>query len=104
MTQRRWKADVTYNVSGIDLRISQGSKGDDDLRLDARVAGRWRAVDMELVFFLIDFFTENEKAIERSYWKENGDRYFVAQCLDAWRSGWRVPADRLRRFQGRRAS
>lgn len=94
-----------YTVSGIDLRISQGAKAPDDLRCDARIGGRWIPLKMELVFFLVDFFSENEQALaaHRSWWRQNGDRYFLSKCIDAVRRGWRAVAAEIEEQRARRA-
>jgi len=54
---------------------------------------------MELAFALIDFFAENEDHLrgQRSYWKQNGQRYFISACINAVRHGWRGESARLER-------
>lgn len=93
-------------VSGIDLRIVQGSKAPDDLRLDAHINGEWVPLRMELAFFLVDFFAENEQALKahRSFWKENGDAYFMKHVIQAWKEGWKVPAMAVRNQRARRGA
>lgn len=97
---------MTYHVSGIDLRISQGTKAPDDLRVEARLAGRWVPLKMELAFFLVDFFAENERHLQpfRPHWRQNGDRYFLSKCIEAYKRGWRVVADELDNYRNRRGA
>lgn len=87
-------------ISGLEFRIVRGKKTDNDLRLEVLANGWWRPVDMELAFMLVDFFTENEAHIQRSYWRWNGDSWFVKELASAWKQGWKVPAAKLRREQG----
>lgn len=96
---RRWRANERYHVSGVDLRISRGKKAPDDLRVDVWDGDTWIPVGMDLVFFLVDFFAENEDYLRnyRSHWKQNGQRYFLSQCISAVRNGWRVPSALIRR-------
>lgn len=96
---RRFRAGDRLRASDVEFRIMRGDKAKDDLRLDAWLDGRWRPVDMELAFLLVDFFTENEDAIRRSYWRWNGDSYFMKEVLSAWKHGWRVPTEKLQRQQ-----
>lgn len=94
------------NVKGIDLRIAQGSKGPDDLRMDLWHQGRWVPVHMALVFAMVDFFAENERLLQpvRPNWRENGDRYFLSKVIDAHRRGWRAVADELDNYRNRRGA
>ncbi len=90
---------MTYSIQGIDLRIVQGRKFPGDLRLEHRVGSQWVPTEMQLALFLVDFFAENERARQPyvSYWRENGDTYFITECIQAVKVGWRVVADRIRR-------
>jgi len=58
---------------------------------------------MEMAFFLVDFFTENEQARRQhmGHWVQNGDRYFLSKCIEAVRHGWRKAADELKRQRER---
>lgn len=97
---------MTATISGIDLRISQGSKSPDDLRCDARGSdGQWRPVHMALGLFLVDFFTENEEHLRehRGHWRQNGDTYFLRKCVMAVREGWRAVAEEIERQRRRDA-
>jgi hypothetical protein len=87
-------------IDGIDLTTSQGDKFPGDLKLRVRGSdGQWRDVHMALALYLVDFFTENER--ERrphmGYWTQNGDTYFVRECIAAVRDGWRSVAERIER-------
>lgn len=103
---RRWKPDRMYNVSGIDLRIAEGIKSPEDLRLEVLTSDGWRPVDMALPFFMVDFFTENERYLNpyRGHWRANGDSYFMRKCIEAWKKGWRVPTDEIERQRRGKAS
>lgn len=60
--ERRWRSGIIYqSPEGLRFRVVQGKKSPDDLRVDVAVAGSWRPVRMELLFFLMDFFFENEE-------------------------------------------
>lgn len=93
-------------VDGIDLITTPGTKFPGDLRLMVRgTDGQWRPVHMAFAFYLIDFFSENER--ERTQymeWRRNGDEFFMAACWDAVRRGWRAAADRLQRQRLRKGA
>lgn len=95
---RRWTTG-RHKVSGVPMRVVEGAKVPGDLRLEWWDGRYWVPVKMELAFFLVDFFTENEQHIKqyRSWWRQNGDRYFLDQCVAAVRDGWQAAADRVRR-------
>ena len=86
-------------VSGIDLRITRGSKAPGDLRLESLTVEGWRPVEMALAFYTVDFFTENEDYLRqfRPFWKQNGQRYFLNECVAAVRDGWEPTAARIER-------
>lgn len=90
---------MDYTIQGIDLRIRDGKKFPGDLVVQHRVGTTWHDTRMELALFLVDFFAENERARQPyvSYWRENGDTYFITECIQAVKLGWRVVADRIRR-------
>lgn len=98
--KRRWHSNQRSRISGVDLLIEDGTKVPGDLRLMVRGSdGMWRAVDMALAFYLVDFFTENEDNIRlhRGHWRQNGQRYFLSKCIQAIRLGWRNVADEIER-------
>jgi hypothetical protein len=100
---RRWSAGKELRVSGLPLRTRQGDKFPGDLRLDGYIEGAWVPVKMELAFALCDFFAENEDEMRRyrSYWRQNGQRYFMAACVDAIRDGWEPAAAKIERQRAR---
>lgn len=107
MTQsRRWKAETRVNVKGVDLRISQGTKGPEDLRMEMWHQGRWVPVHMALALAMVDFFAENERHLQdwRPHWRQNGDRYFLSKCVQATVRGWRAVADELDDYRRRRGA
>lgn len=91
---------MTYTIDGIDLRIAQGDKFPGDLVMWARGSdGQWRMVHMTLAFFLVDFLADNEdrRTPYVSYWRQNGQRYFLSACVDAVRHGWQKAAQKVAR-------
>lgn len=96
-----------YTLQGIDLRIVEGRKFPGDLRLEHYANGSWQPTKMEIAFFLVDFFAENED-VRRHYmgesWRENGQRYFMKKCWAAVRNGWRSVAAEIERQRGRAAA
>lgn len=60
---RHWRAGWRYtHPSGITLRVEQGKKAADDLRMDIFV-GRWVPIPMAFGAILADFFYENEEVL-----------------------------------------
>jgi predicted negative regulator of RcsB-dependent stress response len=47
---------------------------------------------------MVDFFAENEDHIaqHKSFWRHNGEAYFLMGIGDAVRMGWRWAASKLR--------
>jgi hypothetical protein len=90
---RRWQADWTYSRAGIRLRVVQGKKSPDDLRMDVFV-GRWVAVPMWLVFLLTDFFCENEDVLYPPP-RYAGAAKFMRYIAGAPRVGWDVADEQL---------
>lgn len=64
---------------------------------------RWCPVKMSQVFLMASFIAENERERQNyvSFWKENGDTYFVKHIIEAIRNGWKPVADRVERQRGR---
>ncbi len=81
-----------------------GAKSPDDLVLQRWENGRWQPVFMEEAFLMVDFFHENEGALNpyRPNWRQSGGRYFLAEVMDAARSGWTEPTRRLREHRRRK--
>jgi predicted negative regulator of RcsB-dependent stress response len=52
----------------------------------------------DLCYFMVDFFAENEDHIaqHKSFWRHNGEAYFLMGIGDAVRMGWRWAASKLR--------
>ena len=67
------------------MRVVQGKKGPNDLRLDVLVNGGWRSVSMHLAFMLTDFFYENENALYP--YPARGGPYFMDALKTASRYG-----------------
>ena len=99
MKQRRWEAGRRYDLSGLRLRTMPGEKFPGDIRLDVWTGQGWRAVEMALGFFLVDFFTENEQERKAFMdgWRFNGDVYYLDRCYAAVRDGWIIEAERIKR-------
>jgi hypothetical protein len=105
--KRRFSPNDRFYISGIDLRITEGSKCPGDLRLEVWTADeRWRPLEMGFTFLTVDFFAENEKNRQQyeSFWRQNGDRYFIDRCIAAWRHGWRAVVDELERQKRKRVA
>jgi hypothetical protein len=95
-----WKNGMEETIDGIEFRVSRGTKFPDDLVLWARgTDGRWRMVHMDLAFFLVDFLADNEdrRTPHVSFWKVNGQKFFMTACWDAARNGWQAAAAKLAR-------
>jgi hypothetical protein len=97
---------MRFNLQGIDLRIVQGEKFPGDLRLEHRTREGWVPTKMSLALFLVDFFAENEqeRRLFMSFWKHNGDTYFLDKCVRAVKVGWDVVASEIDAQRRRRAS
>jgi hypothetical protein len=102
---RRWHAGDRETVSGVDFRVTQGRKAPTDLRIEWRTASGWMPVDMAAVFVLVDFFADNERALQeyRPHWRVDGDVYFLRNVKQAGVKGWRHPSDELRKHRDNRA-
>lgn len=81
-----------------------GVKSPDDLVLQRLDNGRWVPVYMEEAFLMVDFFHENESALNpyRPNWRRTGGTYFLTEVMDAARHGWLVPTRRLRAHRSRK--
>lgn len=52
------------DFDGVAFRVVEGRKAPGDLRLEVQARnGLWRPVTMRMVFFLADFFFENEELL-----------------------------------------
>lgn len=100
---RRWTAGTTANVSGIWFRVVTGKKENGDLRLEWRVAGEWRAVEMAAAFLMTDFFVENEEHLRqyRPHWRQTGADYFFGFLKEAVANGWSEAQAHLKDQQNR---
>lgn len=103
---RRWTPGLITDLSTARYRVVPGAKSPDDLRLERLDNGRWVPVFMEETFLMVDFFHENEGALNpyRPHWRQSGGTYFLAEVIDAARNGWRGPTDRIRQNRRRRDS
>ena len=82
-----WKAGDSGVIDGIPWRIRRGNQHPDDLILDWRIGGEWRAVSMEVPLFLADFLCNNEDVLHPPPRQLGGDKLLRA-CRQAWRAGW----------------
>ncbi len=100
----QWLVDSPFNVDGLEFVVRNGDKFPGDLVLWVRGSdGRWRMAHMSLPFMMIDFMADNEDRRRHhvSYWRENGQRYFLAACIDAVQHGWREATEKIVRQRGR---
>lgn len=101
MRSGRWRAGDERDIDGLRFRVTQGVKSPDDLRLDVKADGSWRAVHMRLGAFLADFFFENEDVLYPPPAK--GGRKYLTYLRDATRYGW-TKADAVLRIERRQRS
>ena len=98
--QRRWQDRSAYRLSNghIEARILAGVKSPDDLVVELRTQGLVRP-GMDLVFFLADFFHENEQWLEphRPHWRRPGGDYFLEHLKAAVMHGWEPVAREVER-------
>jgi hypothetical protein len=101
--ERRFSHGDTFETpEGLQFRVVRGKKqpkygpnpyeNPHDLRLDVMVEGRWRPVNMETTFLMVDFFYENEDVLYPRPRFEGGKK-FLDEMRKAARSGWQWPTD-----------
>lgn len=102
---RRFHAGERFTVQGIELRVVQGRKSPDDLRLEMLQDGWWRPLPMALTFLELDFYVDNEGALTmyRNHWKFNGESFFLRVLWKVLAEGWQAAADELAEQRARRA-
>ena len=89
---RRWRDGWQATIDGIPMRVVQGYKSPDDLRMEWHVDGRWIPVRMNVGAVLADFFYENE---DHLYPSGAGGRKYLGFLHEAARHGWRQAVGRL---------
>ena len=100
---RRWTEGERIEIGGIVMRVRHGDKFPGDLVLEQWNGRQWCRVKMAHALALIDFLTENERERRNfmSFWKENGDTFFLKHVVSAVRDGWRPVAESIERQRGR---
>jgi hypothetical protein len=99
--KRGWTTDEITDLSGTQFRVVWGRKGSGvDKRLDRWTGERWVPVRMEEVFFMTEFFFDNEEALQaaglRPWWQKSAGTYFLTEVVAATKVGWEVPAAKIR--------
>lgn len=99
---RRWKGDEDFDIGGVRLRVRPGDKFEGDLVMEQWNGYRWCRVKMAHALCMTEFLAENERERRNfmSFWKANGDTYFVRHVVAALREGWRPVAERIERSRG----
>ncbi len=86
-------------VGGLEYRIIRGRKGEGDRILEMRTrGGDWCWVTMPQTYIMADFLYQNEERLKLAlpHYKSGGGMYKWA-LIDAIRSGWEVPTERLKK-------
>jgi hypothetical protein len=100
MTNGDFRAGQEFDLSGVKVRIVQGKKSPDDLRLEIRTNG-WVPASMVLNFVMADFYAQNEhtlqnaRVIGKTCGQTAGAR-FIHFCKGAQTLGWRIAAAQLK--------
>ena len=97
MGARRFTAGERHDINGVAIRVREGNKFTGDLVMEQWNGREWRRVMMEHALLMTAFLAENERERRNhmSFWKENGDTFFLKHVIAAVREGWQPVAARI---------
>lgn len=92
----RWTPRA-FKISDLPIRVVPGSKESGDLRIEWMTPRGWRAIHMQAMFALVDFFSENEDwlSLNRDHWRWSAYEYLQNELASAMRDGYRAPTRRI---------